>query len=275
VETWPIVEPRAGALSASPARQLSGRRVLITGAGSGIGAACARMLAAQGAAVAAADVREDAVNRVVAELGSDEVVVAGAACDVGDEASVTATVEAAVDRLGGLDAVVAAAGITRPGNSHQLSLDDWQTVIGVNLTGVFLTLKHALPQLIAAGGGTIVTIGSVASLVAAGRASSYDASKGGVLQLTRSIAAEYADRNIRANCVCPGVVATSLTENSERLYGPWGAPRDRLPASLVRAPMDRAAHPNEIAAVVAFLCSDASSFITGAAVPVDGGYTAV
>ena len=265
------VDPRPGAGT----RPLAGRRALVTGAGSGIGEACARRLAEQGAAVAIVDVRQDAVDRVVAELNSAEVIVAGAQCDVRDEASVATAVDTAVDRLGGVDAVVAAAGITRHGNTHQLSLDEWNAVIGVNLTGAFLTLRHALPHLIAAGGGAIVTIGSVASLVAAGRVSSYDASKGGVLQLTRAIAAEYADRNIRANCVCPGVVSTSLAENSQRLYGPFGPGRESLPAAGVSVPMERSAHPDEIAAVVAFLCSDAASFMTGAAVPVDGGYSAV
>jgi NAD(P)-dependent dehydrogenase (short-subunit alcohol dehydrogenase family) len=119
-----------------------------------------------------------------------------------------------------------------------------------------------------------VTIGSVGSLVAAGTSASYDASKGGVLQLTRAIAAEYAGRNIRANCVCPGLVKTSLAENSQRLYGALGT-RDEPPFARVRRPVERPADPAEIAAVVAFLCSAGSSFMTGAAVPVDGGYTAV
>jgi NAD(P)-dependent dehydrogenase (short-subunit alcohol dehydrogenase family) len=254
---------------------LAGRRAIITGAGSGIGEACARSLAAQGASVAVLDVRADAVERVVAELRADGARAVGALCDVGSEDSVASAVASASGTFGGLDAVVASAGITRSGETDGLSLEEWETVIRVNLTGAFLTLKHTLGALVAAGGGTVVTIGSVASLVAAGRASSYDASKGGVLQLTRAIAAEYADRNIRANCVCPGVVGTALAQNSQILYGSFDPGAGPATGRRTRAPMSRKADPGEIAAVVAFLCSDASSFMTGAAVPVDGGFTAV
>jgi NAD(P)-dependent dehydrogenase (short-subunit alcohol dehydrogenase family) len=255
---------------------LAGRRALITGAGSGIGEACARLLASQGAAVAAVDVRDTAAERVAAELAAGGACAIAAPCDASSEPSVAAAIRTAAAALGGLDAVVAAAGITRPARTHELTLEEWRAVIGVNLTGAFLALKHCVPFLLANGGGTIVTIGSVASLVAAGRASSYDASKGGVLQLTRAVAAEYADRGIRANCVCPGLVATSLSENSQSLHGPAPAGAERPVWELIRRrPIDRAADPAEIAAVVAFLCSDASSFMTGAAVPVDGGHTAI
>jgi len=113
-----------------------------------------------------------------------------------------------------------------------------------------------------------------AALLARHGTASYDASKGGVLQLTRAVATEYADRNVRANCVCPGLVKTSLARNSERLYGPLSS-RDDPPFTRVRRPVERPADPAEIATVVAFLCSDAASYITGAAVPVDGGYTAI
>jgi NAD(P)-dependent dehydrogenase (short-subunit alcohol dehydrogenase family) len=255
--------------------ELAGRRALVTGAGSGIGEACARLLAQGGAAVGLVDVRGEAVRRVVADLTASGARAVAATCDVASEADVAVAVEEVAALLGGLDTIVPAAGIARTGRTLELSLSEWETVIRVNLTGVFLTLKHTLGHLVSAGGGAVVTIGSVASLVAAGRAPSYDASKGGVLQLTRAIAAEYVDQNIRANCVCPGLVATRLADNSGDLYGPMGPGPDRLTATRTRPPIARAADPGEIASVVAFLCSDASSFMTGAAVPVDGGYTAV
>ena len=157
-----------------------------------------------------------------------------------------------------------------------MALADWQLVISVNLTGVFLVVKHSLAHLLDAGGGAIVTVGSTASLVAAGRTASYDASKGGVLQFTRAVAVEYVDQGIRANCVCPGVVSTDLAAHSRALDAPLetgdGVPG---PSGRLRVPMSRAADPSEIAAVVAFLCSDEASFLTGAAIPVDGGYTAI
>ena len=195
---------------------LSGRRAFITGAGSGIGAACARLMARRGAAVAVADLREDAGRAAVGEITGDGGRALGVTCDVGGSASVAAAVSTAADEFGGLDTVVATAGIARPRGTAELEIEEWETVIRVNLTGVFLTLKHALDHLVTAGGGAIVTIGSVGSLVAAGTSASYDASKGGVLQLTRAIAAEYAGHHIRANCVCPGLVRTEIGRASCR-----------------------------------------------------------
>ena len=256
-------------------QQLAGRRALVTGAGSGIGAACVRQLTDQGAAVAALDVRSGAAEEVVAPLRASGGRVAAIQCDVGDEAAVSAAAQAAAAALGGLDTVVAAAGIAPPSRTHEISLEQWENVIRINLTGVFLTIRHTLGLLIEAGSGSIVTIGSVASLVAAGTSSVYDASKGGVLQLTRAIAAEYADEGIRANCVCPGVVATGLRANSETIHGPVTSVVEAPTAERIRRPIARRADPHEIASVVAFLCSDAASFMTGAAVPVDGGYTSV
>ena len=256
-------------------RRFEDRRAIVTGGGSGIGRACALQLAAEGAAVAVVDARGDAAEAVAAELLAAGANAIGVVADVGDEAAVSAAVGRAVAAFGGLDTVVAAAGIARFSSTHELTLADWELSLRVNLTGVFLVIKHAVPHLVAAGGGSIVTIGSVASLVAAGRSAGYDASKGGVLQLTKYVAVEYVEQGIRANCVCPGVVATGLGVNTEALYGKQQPHGVRAASSRIDKPMSRAAHPSEIAKVVAFLASDDASFVTGTYVAADGGYTAI
>lgn len=252
---------------------LIGRCIFVSGAGSGIGRATSVRLAEAGATVVASDVRGEAVEELDAVLAgiSDSASHLTVPCDVADEASVAAAF-ARADGFRRVDGLVACAGVSLPSPTHQCSLDAWHAVLSVNLTGMFLVAKHALIRM-ENHGGTIVTIGSTASLVATGRSPAYAASKGGVLQLTRYIAAEYADNGIRANCVCPGLVTTDIIANSDRLVGapqPSAKPHRRL-----AAPQDRSADPIEIADVVVFLSSEASSFMTGAAVAVDGGYTAV
>jgi NAD(P)-dependent dehydrogenase (short-subunit alcohol dehydrogenase family) len=251
--------------------RLQGRRALVTGGGSGIGLASALRLAAEGASVAVVDLRKElavkVANQIVAAGGS----AVGLEADVGDEAAVLAAVAAAAAELDGLDTVVACAGILHIVPTHEMTLNTWELILRVNLTGAFLTVRHALPFLLDAGGGSIVTIGSVASVVAGGYASCYDASKSGLLGFTRAVGVEYADRGIRANCILPGHVATNLKAHSGETMGTRGLSG----VARVTAPMTRRADPSELAAVVAFLCSDDSSFMTGSAVAADGGFTSV
>jgi 3-oxoacyl-[acyl-carrier protein] reductase len=256
--------------------RLLGRRALVTGAGSGIGLATAVRLVGDGAALAVLDARADGVSEALEAVRAAGGDALGLVADVGTESEMVDAVGRTARHLGGLDTVVSCAGIARAGRTHELALAEWETMLRVNLTGTFLTLREALPHLLAADRSSIVTIGSVASLVAAGGVSAYDASKGGVLQLTRAVAVEYADRGVRANCICPGFVATGLRANTAALYGAQPAVSPGAePSARVHVPMERRADPAEIAAVAAFLCSDDSSFITGAAIAADGGYTAV
>lgn len=244
-------------------KRLQDRRILITGGAGGIGAAAARRLSAEGAAVAILDVDADAAGRLASDL-ENAVPVEG---DVSREDSTTAAVTAAAQQLGGLDGVLTCAGIARSGMPHEMSVEDWDSVITVNLTGTFLTIRAAVPHLLEAGTASVVTIGSVASLVSANtNTCSYDASKSGVLGLTRSIAVGYADRGIRANCLCPGVVDTPLARRAREVDG--------VTSNAVAAtPLGRRAEPDEMAAVIAFMLSAESSYLTGSVVTADGGLT--
>ncbi len=195
-------------------------------------------------------------------------VAYAAAADITDEDSVASMVAAAQGSLGGVDALVAVAGIQVTGPTHEVSAADFRKVLEVSVMGTFLVARAVVPAMLRAGAGRIVTFGSTAALVAAPELAAYAAAKGAVLQFTRSIAAEYARRGIRANCICPGGTMTPLLAEIDRhRTGP-----DHFREGH---PIGRYADPGEIAAAVAFLLSDDSSFVLGSAFMVDGGYTCV
>jgi NAD(P)-dependent dehydrogenase (short-subunit alcohol dehydrogenase family) len=259
----------------SPAA-LRNRRALITGGGGGVGSACAFQLAAAGASVAVVDMRQGSTEAVADKIRSAGGSAVGFQADVSSEAEMRSVVDAAVGALGGLDTVITCAAITLASTVTALTMEIWESIIRVNLTGTFVPVKLTLPHLLAAGGGTIVTIGSMASLVATGDSCAYEASKGGVALFTKAVAAEYAERGIRANCVCPGRVPTDFNANTRRVTNSLVSEEPRDPFSWRSyIPMARSADPHEIASVVTFVCSDAASYMTGAVIPVDGGYSAV
>lgn len=245
-----------------------GRKVLITGGAGGIGAAAARRLVAEGAAVAVLD-----LDGVAAKALADELVAAGGtalavAADVSDADSVGDAVGHAATELGGIDGLVTCAGIARSALVHEMSVEDWNAVVGINLTGSFLAARAVLPHLLEAPRSSVVTIGSVASLVSANtNTCGYDASKAGVLGLTRSIAVGYADRGVRANTLCPGVVDTPLARKARESGGVTST-------ALDRTPLARRAEVEEMAAIIAFLISHESSYMTGSTLTADGGLTA-
>lgn len=258
--------------------RLTGRGAIVTGGASGIGRACAIRLAREGARVVIGDVRDEGAAETVDLVRAEGGEAIAVHCDIGDEDQVAAMTAKAVEAYGRLDVLVANAGISTRSPLHELSLTDWNRVLRVNLTGTFLCARAAVRQMLAQGhGGSIVTIGSVQSVVISGSgAASYKASKGGILMLTRCIAAEYADNGIRANCVLPGGVATDMQAHMADESPTWTSPSTYQARTYPFEPPIRTfADPMEIANVVAFLASDEASFMTGSAVMVDGGLTAV
>ncbi|THF87398.1 glucose 1-dehydrogenase [Deinococcus sp. KSM4-11] len=268
-----MTEP-TGTVPAASASSLPGRVAIVTGASSGIGQATAHALAQAAARVVVADVNADGgegTAQAIRDAGGDAVFIP---CDVADAAQVEGLVTQTVNRYGGLDILVNNAGISGgAGLLHDLDVDTWDRVIGVNLRGPFLCAKYALPHLMERR-GVIVNVASTYGLIGAPLAPAYCASKGGVVTLTRQLAVDYGPHGVRVNAVCPGYVDTDMGGGRARL-GPdaQAAANARREAAAARQPIGRQAHVDEIARVIAFLASDASSFMTGSIVTVDGGCT--
>jgi len=235
-----------------------GKRALVTGAGSGIGEAVARGLHAEGAEVVLADLRAEAVEAIAAELGERATPVT---LDVRDEEAVRRVV-------GDLDVLANVAGIGSTTTAPETALDTWEDVFAVNARGTFLCCKHAIPSMVARGGGSIVNMGSVAGLVGLRNRAAYCASKGAVIALTRALAIDHVADGVRVNAVCPGTVDSPWVR---RLVDEIGESLDALRA---RHPMGRLGEPDEIAAAVLYLASDDAAFVTGTAFAIDGGLTA-
>lgn len=244
-------------------RRLVGRTAVITGAGSGIGLATARRLASEGADVVCADIDETAYKKAAEEVGGLFVKV-----DVTDSDEVEALYKAAFDAYGSVDIAFNNAGISPPDDDSILTtgLDAWKRVQEVNLTSVYLCCKHALPYMQRQGRGSIINTASfVAVMGAATSQISYTASKGGVLSMSRELGVQFAREGIRVNALCPGPVNTPLLKEL------FAKDPERAARRLVHVPVGRFAEPEEIAAAVAFLASDDSSFVNAAEFLVDGG----
>jgi len=258
--------------------KLDDRSAIVTGGGSGIGRACALKLSKEGARVMIGDIRVELAKETAEKIKSGGGSAIYHHCNVGNEDNVVKMTAKAIKDFGGFDILVSNAGTATTGGIHEISLEDWEHIIRIQLTGTFLCAREALRYMINHGGGNIITMGSVSSVVigVGGSAASYKAAKGGILQFTKAIAVEYADKGVRANCVCPGAVATNLGKHIIEESEKWTSEiKDERRSYQLDIPIMRRADPMEIANVVSFLASDDSSFMTGSAVMVDGGYTAV
>lgn len=248
--------------------RFDGKVAIVTGAASGIGAATLRRLAAEGAAVVCADINDAGGEAVVAEVAARGGRAAFHHCDVGALAEVEATVAFAVARFGGLDIMHNNAMWSGGGWVAELDPDIWQRSLQIMLTGVFYGCRAAIPAMLKRGGGAIVNTASIEAFGGEMMASPYSTAKAGVVNFTRNVAIEYARKGIRANAICPGVVQTPL---ADLMLAFSKRTREELAAL---APLGRLLRPEEIASVVAFLCSEDAAAITGAAIVVDGGLTA-
>lgn len=249
--------------------RLQGKVTLITGAASGIGAACAQRFASEGAVVAGLDL-EAPGGEGWAEVEAAASAVSTYGVDVRDEDAVAASVADVVERHGSVDVVVNAAGVGGGGAVHMLETAEWDRVIDINLKGTFLVCKHVLARMFEQRSGSVINIASVEGLEATEGGSAYNASKGAVVLLTKNMAIDYGRRGIRVNCICPGFIDTPLLDS---IFGQPGM-EEFLDSAREHHQLGRLGRPDEVAAAAAFLASEDASFVTGHSMVVDGGYTA-
>ncbi|MDF3936986.1 SDR family NAD(P)-dependent oxidoreductase [Pseudomonas citronellolis] len=237
--------------------RLQGKVAVVTGAASGIGLACARLFAAEGAQVVGLD-----VGQAPAEFPGLFM-----ALDVRDENNVQQVMGEVVSRHGRLDVLVNAAGVASQGSVTSSPTSEWQRVLDINLTGSMLTSKHALPQMVEQRGGSIINIGSIFGLQGCDGNTAYNVAKGGINQLTRSMAIDYGYANVRVNGLCPGLIETPMTQmvREQEAFHAYFASQHML---------CRAGQPEEVAKVALFLASDDASFVSGQMIAVDGGFSA-
>lgn len=251
--------------------RLDGKVAIITGGASGMGEATAKLFVQEGARVVIGDVQDEKGQAVAASIGPECVFVR---TDVSSSEDVRALVRSAADRFGSLDIMYNNAGIGGgEGSILECTEETFDRIIAVDLKAVWLGMKHALPYLLASGRGSIVTTASVSGLMGMPGQGAYGSAKGGVLQLTRVCAVEYAAQGVRANCICPGGILTPILYANPALPSPIDPEQMRI--GLARAqPIPRAGLPEDIAQAALWLASDDSSFVTGQAIVVDGGWTA-
>ena len=245
--------------------RLNNKTAIITGGGTGIGLACARLFTQEGARVAIFGRRQDRLDQAKKEIGDAALAVQG---DITNTQDIERLVATTVAELGTMDILINNAGIFGGGAVHETEDAAWEQVFNINMTGVFQLTRRVLPYMIEQGSGSIIHISSILGMIAVPQAAAYNASKGAVNQFSKSIAVEYGAQGIRSNAVCPGMIETEMTEELRKdaaLMAEWKK----------GYPLGRFGKPEEVAQACLFLASDESAFITGAVLPNDGGYKAL
>ncbi|MBM3345491.1 MAG: SDR family oxidoreductase [Betaproteobacteria bacterium] len=255
--------------------RLKGKVAIVTGAGSGIGRRTAELFAAEGAKVACADVVGEAANETAKAIGATAI---GCRVDVSVPGDVEQMVADAFAKFGAVDVLYANAGVGGKGNAMVMSLEEWNRMIAINLTGVWLSCKYALPHMVKQGRGSLILQSSVRGLVGIPALPHYSAAKAGVIGLTRQIAVEYGPKGVRCNAIAPGTIMTPLVEGVWRagggIVGAGGSFEEMKARAAAPHPLGRIGTTDDCANLALFLASDESAWITGVTVPLDGGLTA-